>query len=93
MVNQHLTLRKARFRAQIFAPSAPKQSIYRITAPSRVHDGAKMSELGAKDAKPRYEIPSDLSVHEFVRRAVAEARLAIAEFEKAQTEMDAPKLA
>lgn len=52
-----------------------------------------MSKLGSKDAKQRYEIPSDMSVHEFVRRAVAEARLIIAEIDETQTEMDAPKLA
>jgi len=52
-----------------------------------------MSKLGPKDAKPRYEIPNDLSVYDFVRRAVAEARLAISEIEKAQSEMDAAKLA
>jgi len=52
-----------------------------------------MNKLGPKDAKPRYEIPSDLSVHDFVRRALAEAKMAIAEIEKAQSEMDAPELA
>jgi hypothetical protein len=52
-----------------------------------------MSKLGLKDAKPRYDLPSDLSIYDFVRRAVAEARLAISEIEKAQSEMDAPKLA
>jgi len=31
-----------------------------------------------------------MSVHDFVRRAVAEAKLIIAEFEKTQAEMDAP---
>jgi hypothetical protein len=58
-----------------------------------VHNGAKMSQLGSKDAKQRYEIPSDMSVHDFVRRAVAEAKLIIAEIDKTQAEMEAPKLA
>jgi hypothetical protein len=55
--------------------------------------GAKMSKIAPKDAKQRYEIPSDSSVYDFVRRAVAEAKLAISEVDKAQAEMDAPKLA
>jgi hypothetical protein len=50
-----------------------------------------MSELGPRDAKRRYEIPSDLSVHDFVRRAIAEAKLVISEIDKTQAEMDAPK--
>lgn len=57
------------------------------------HNGAKMSQLGSKDAKQRYKIPSDMSVHDFVRRAVAEAKLIIAEIDKTQAEMDAPELA
>jgi hypothetical protein len=57
------------------------------------HNGAKMSQLGSKDAKQQYEIPSDMSVHDFVRRAVAEAKLIIAEIDKTQAEMDAPELA
>jgi hypothetical protein len=57
------------------------------------HNGAKMNQLGSKDAKQRYEIPSDMSVHDFVRRAVAEAKLIIAEIDKTQAEMDAPELA
>ena len=52
-----------------------------------------MSQLVSKDAKQRYEIPSDMSVHDFVRRAVAEAKLIIAEIVKTQAEMEAPKLA
>ncbi|MGB9043324.1 MAG: hypothetical protein WCC81_12745 [Pseudolabrys sp.] len=52
-----------------------------------------MSKIGPKDAGQRYEIPSDYSVHDFMRRAVAEAKLVISEFDKAQAEMDAPKLA
>ena len=52
-----------------------------------------MSKIAPKDAKQRYEIPSNLSVYDFVRRAVAEAKLAISEVDKAQAEMDAPKLA
>jgi hypothetical protein len=55
--------------------------------------GQKMSELGPKDAKQRYEIPSELTVHDFVRRAIAEARLVISEIDKTQAEIDAPKLA
>jgi hypothetical protein len=45
-----------------------------------------MSKLGPKDAKQRYEIPSEMSVHDFVRRAVAEARLIIAEIDKTPAE-------
>jgi hypothetical protein len=52
-----------------------------------------MSKLGPKDAKRRYEIPGDLSVYDFVRRAVAEAKMAISEMDKVQAEMDTPKLA
>jgi len=52
-----------------------------------------MSQLGSKSAKQRYEIPSDMSVHDFVRGAVAEAKLIIAEIDKAQAEIEAPKLA
>jgi hypothetical protein len=52
-----------------------------------------MSKIGPKDAKQRYEIPSEHSVHDFVRRAVAEAKLVISEFDKTQAEMNAPKLA
>jgi hypothetical protein len=52
-----------------------------------------MSKIAPKDAKQRYDIPSDLSVHDFVRRAVVEAKLVISEFEKTQGEMDTPKLA
>jgi hypothetical protein len=52
-----------------------------------------MSQLGSKDAKQRYKIPSDMSVYDFVRRAVAEAKLIIAEIDKTQAEMDAPELA
>jgi hypothetical protein len=55
--------------------------------------GQKMSKIGPKDAKQRYEIPSDYSVHDFVRGAVAEAKLVISELEKTQAEMDAPRLA
>ena len=51
-----------------------------------------MSKLGPEDAKQRYEIPSDMSVQDFVRRALAEARLIIAEIDKTQAEMDSPKL-
>ena len=57
------------------------------------HNGAKMSQLGSKDAKQRYKIPSDMSVHDFVRRAVAEAKLIIAELDKPRPKMDAPELA
>jgi hypothetical protein len=52
-----------------------------------------MSKLGPKDAYQRYEIPRDFSVHDFVQRAVAEARLVISEIDKAQADMDVPKLA
>lgn len=55
--------------------------------------GQKMSKSGPKDAKQRCQIPSDYSVHDFVRRAVAEAKLVISELEKTEAEMDAPKLA
>jgi hypothetical protein len=48
-----------------------------------------MSQLGSKDAKQRYEIPSDMSVHDFVRLAVAEAKLIIEDIDKTQAEMDA----
>ena len=65
-------------------------TVHQIGALFVCHNGAKMSRLGSKDAKQRYEIPSDMSVHDFVRRAVAEAKLIIAEFEKTQAEMDAP---
>jgi len=58
-----------------------------------VRDGAKMSKLGAKNAHQRYEIPLDFSVHDFVQRAVAEARLVISDIDKAQAEMDLPKSA
>jgi hypothetical protein len=44
--------------------------------------------LDRKTAKQRYEIPSDMSVHDFVRRAVAEAKLIIAEIDKTQAEME-----
>ena len=54
--------------------------------------GQKMSKSGPKDAKQRYQIPGDYSIHDFVRRAVAEAKLVISELEKTQAEMDAPKL-
>ncbi len=46
--------------------------------------GEGMSNLGPNDAKQRYE-----SVHDFVRRAVAEAKLVISEFEKTQIEIEA----
>jgi len=52
-----------------------------------------MNKLGSEDAKQRYEIPSDLSVYDFVRRAVAEAQMAILEIDKARAEMDTPKMA
>ena len=52
-----------------------------------------MSKSGPKDQKQQYEIPSNFSVHDFVRRAVAEANLVISEFEKTQAEMSTPKLA
>ena len=58
-----------------------------------VYDGANMSKLGWKDAKQQYELPSDLSIPEFLRRAVAEVKLVIAEMDNAQAEMDAPKTA
>jgi hypothetical protein len=58
-----------------------------------VHDGVEMAKLGPNDAKRRYETPSDLSVYDFVRRAMAEAQMAILEIDKAQAEVDAPKLA
>ena len=49
-----------------------------------VHDGAEMNKLGSEDAKQRHQIPSDLSVYDFVRRTVAEAQMAILEIDKAQ---------
>jgi hypothetical protein len=55
--------------------------------------GQKMSKSGPEDAKQRCQIPSDYSVYDFVRRAVAEAKLVISELEKTEAEMDAPKLA
>ena len=50
-----------------------------------------MSKLGRKDAKQQYETPSDLSIPDFLRRAVAEAKLVIAEMDSAQAKMDTPK--
>jgi hypothetical protein len=51
-----------------------------------------MSNLGSKDAKEKYEVPDDLSIPDFLRRAVAEASRLIAEMDMAEPEMDKPKL-
>lgn len=53
--------------------------------------GQEMSRSGPKDQK-QYEIPSNFSVHDFVRRAVSEANLVMSEFEKTQAEKGTPKL-
>ena len=52
-----------------------------------------MTEVGPKNAKQRYEIPADWTIPDFLRRPVAEAKVVIAEIDKAQAEMDEPKLA
>jgi hypothetical protein len=52
-----------------------------------------MTKVGPKNAKQRYETPADLSIPDFLRRAVAEAKVVIAEIDKAHAEMDEPKLA
>ena len=53
---------------------------------ARVHmvfGGKEMNKPGSKDTNQRYE-----SVHDFVRRALAEARLIIAEIESSQIEIE-----
>jgi hypothetical protein len=52
-----------------------------------------MTEVAPKNAEQRYEIPADWTIPDFLRRAVAEAKLVIAEIDKAQAEMDEPKTA
>jgi hypothetical protein len=52
-----------------------------------------MTKVGPKNAKQSYEIPADWTIPDFLRRAVAEAKLVIAEIDKAQAEMDEPKTA
>ena len=52
-----------------------------------------MSNLGPKDATDKYEVPDDLSIPDFLRRAVAEASRLIAEMDKAESEIDGPELA
>jgi hypothetical protein len=52
-----------------------------------------MTKVGPKNAKQRYEIPADWTIPDFLRRAVAEAKLVVAEIDKAQAEMDEPKTA
>ena len=52
-----------------------------------------MSNLGPKDAKEKYEVPDDLTIPDFLRRAVAEATRVIAEIDRAAREMDEPELA
>jgi hypothetical protein len=52
-----------------------------------------MSNLGPKDATDKYEVPDDLSIPDFLRRAVAEASRLIAEMDKGELEIDGPELA
>jgi hypothetical protein len=52
-----------------------------------------MPKVGPKNAKQRYEPAADLTIPDFLRRAVAEAKVVIAEIDKAHAEMDEPKLA
>ena len=40
-----------------------------------------MSNLGPNDAKEQYEVPDDLTIPDFLRRAVAEATRVIAEMD------------
>jgi hypothetical protein len=54
---------------------------------------ANMTKVGPKNATQRYEIPADWTIPDFLRRAVAEAKLVVAEIDKAQAEMDEPKTA
>jgi len=84
MVNEHL----------ISLNAAPLPSIYQNqrTVGPRLCEG-NMTEVGPKNAKQRYEIPADWTIPDFLRRAVAEAKVVIAEIDKAQAEMDEPKLA
>ena len=52
-----------------------------------------MTKVGPKNATQRYEIPADWTIPDFLRRAVAEAKLVVAEIDKAQAELDEPKTA
>jgi hypothetical protein len=54
---------------------------------------ANMPKVGPKNANQRYETAADLTIPDFLRRAVAEAKVVIAEIDKAHAEMDEPKLA
>ena len=49
-----------------------------------------MTKVRPNNAKQRYEIPADWTIPDFLRRAVAEAKLVVAEMDKAQAEMDEP---
>jgi hypothetical protein len=91
-------LRRSTKKVIFGRPRNPALSSLTVHLPNQrsvedVYDGANMSKLGPKDVKQRYETPSDLSIPDFLRRAVTEAKLIIAEMDKAQAEMDAPKLA
>ena len=52
-----------------------------------------MTNVGPKKANQRYETAADLTIPDFLRRAVTEAKVIIAEIDKAHAEMDEPKLA
>jgi hypothetical protein len=84
MVNRHL----------ISLNAAPYRLFTKISAPlGHVYVRANMTEVAPKNAEQRYEIPADWTIPDFLRRAVAEAKLVIAEIDKAQAEMDEPKTA
>ena len=52
-----------------------------------------MTNIGPKKANQHYETAADLTIPDFLRRAVTEAKVIIAEIDKAHAEMDEPKLA
>jgi hypothetical protein len=88
MVNEHLVLLNADYpwlggALNIYLPN--QRTVW------CVYDEANMSKLGRNDARQQYETPSDLSIPDFLRRAVAEAKLVIAEMDNAQAKMDTPK--
>jgi hypothetical protein len=86
MVNQSLIA----IERAAFAPRHSPQAFLSAYSPNQhivtfIHDGARDEQVGTEDQK-QYEIPSNFSVHDFVRRAVSEANLVISEFEKTQAE-------
>jgi hypothetical protein len=50
-----------------------------------------MDKSGPNKAKDRREIPNDLNISDFLRRAVAEARRVIAEIDQAETKFSEPE--